>query len=907
MEILIRASYPNYHAVRRYAQCGPEVFNCDVDDENNTLEGNKPGTVIYTTEGGEKHEFPPRWYDMYLLLKSRGDYKEHYLRLLLAEKEGTASEEQMAELAQAREQFREEIITYVKSHPLPQNDELITALADGEFTDDAISFKGRMLLDLTRNCYPVPDFVILTAESFKHPENLEQRLRQAVGALEVMTNLVLGHDSRPLVFAIRCAMPQYIPGLMPTLLNVGVTRTAYEALCHTYDDDMANRVYLSTLHTLSEMMGIERKYQTSDIALSPDLQRERIAAMEQEIMLTRDDGNRLLNDAFYQALKLVEHVCDFYIDNQDLILTFMQGKQASPSLILQRMVWTIGNNESYPGVLYSRHSRTGKGSQIESYRNIFGEEIMTGDVTSDDRAYTNRDTIKDEFPAVYHFHPLLAKIEERYKSPVTIEFAVETRPRQVSLFSVLQLNMSEMTGRAALISAIDLLREGRIAEQHVMNIIKPYHLRQIVSAAIDDNSLRKLQFFGRGLSVLPRTAVSAVLCFSASRARQIAASGHQVCLCQERFVPEDTILLNEVHAIFSMTPAAIHVVTACRGYGIPAFMDLQNYGIRLVNPHSEQIPENPKNLENQETPENPSNQHNPPYLVNADGLELHEMDRITISSKQQTIFKGTADFKPARFTKYLNGDPVTLTPDEEVFFAEMKSAYTTYQEIVTSSQASVIDDIDKLARLIRLELQDHPQTAENIVNRWYGENAQQYVRQVLQSKMGSHQDQSRVFTLLSDQHKLHFLRQVSHTCLRQGLSGLKAGSFMLGRFLAKPISTAVWNRLTDRQVAFLLNEYVLYEKYLHVLEEVGEIRLARAHSRIDTEGIDNMIVHNFNLYTFVPLLYSSHDWDSIHHQLEEMDHQDNTHILVALLSRPISEIFDLSKPWVRNQINANKL
>ena len=63
---LIRASYPNYNMICRYAAEGPEVFNCDVDDSNNILEGNKPGTVIYTLDGDEtKREFPPRWYDMY--------------------------------------------------------------------------------------------------------------------------------------------------------------------------------------------------------------------------------------------------------------------------------------------------------------------------------------------------------------------------------------------------------------------------------------------------------------------------------------------------------------------------------------------------------------------------------------------------------------------------------------------------------------------------------------------------------------------------------------------------------------------------------------------------------------------------------------------------------------------------
>ena len=883
MKILIRASYPNYQMIRRYAECGPEVFNWNVDDLNNVLEGNKPGTVIYSFDGeSQQHEFPPRWYDMFMLLRTRGEGKELFLRLLLAEKEGTATPEQLALLAEKRRAFRNKIIDYVEAHPLEEDDEVITALTDRDFSIEEISYKGKMLLDLTKNCYPVPDFVILTAESFRHPERLEENLSKAIDNLKIMIGPDIEGNPNPLVFAIRCAMPQYIPGLMPTLLNIGVTREVFETLCRHYGSDMANRVYLSTLHTISAMLGIERKDTSCGVALSLERQQELIDRMEKEIAASREDGEQLLTDAFYQALKLIEHVRQFYIDNQDMILTFMQGKQASPSLILQRMVWTIGNNESYPGVLYSRNSRTGKGSQIESYRNIFGEEIMTGDVTSDDVSYTNRDTIKKSYPAVYHFHPLLVKLEERYKSPVTIEFAVETRPGQVSLFSVLQLNMSEMTGPAALISAIDLLREKRIDKHHVMNIIKPYHTRQIVSAAIDPQSIQKLQFFGKGLSVLPRTAITTVLCFSPSKAREISAKGEQVCLCQERFVPQDTIVLNEVHAILCMTPAAIHVVTACRGYGIPAFMNLQNYGIRFE-------------------PDGSSYK-----LVNNEGMELHEMDHITISSRQQTIYKGVADFKPARFTKFLRGERVALSANEVSFFNDLRSAYEIYEEIVTSEQASVIDDVDQLARLIRLELQDKPEVAMGIVNNWYQDNSDQYVRQVLESKMGSHQDQSRVFNLLTNDRKVHFFKKVSQICLRQQLSGLKAGSFMLGRFVSKPLSTYVWDNLDVPVVAFLLNEYVLYEKYLHVLEEVGEIRLARAHSRIETEGIDNMFIHNFDIYNFVPLLYSHHDWHAIAEALELIEHQDNTHLLVETLSKPIDQIFDMTKPWVIAQVESHK-
>ena len=867
----IRASYPNFFMVSLYANEGPEIFNHDSEDPSNRLEGNKPGTVIYRLEGEEgdtAHEFPPRWYDMYRMLKLSGTNRRHYLEMLLDEQADGATP---PELRAMREAFRDECRRYVESHPLTDSEYLITTLTPGDFTDEGISYKGRMLMDLTRNSYPVPDFCIVTAKAFNKPDLIPGILADAIRDLEIMTACRLGDKHNPLVFAIRCAMPQYIPGLMPTLLNIGVTRTAYEALRQMHADAMANRVYLSTLHSIAEMLGIEHRYQRADISLSTGEQQLRIAELEERI---NSIDPRLTTDAHYQALRLTQHVRDFYINNSDLILTFMQGKQAFPSLILQRMVWTIGNNESYPGVLYSRHSRTGTGKQVESYRNIFGEEIMTGDVTTEDLAYRDRNEIRSQFPAVYHFDPLLKKLECRYRTPVTIEFAVESRPHQLSLFSVLQLNASEMTGRAALVSAIDLRNQGFVDDTDVMDLIKPYHLRQIISASIDDRSLSKLRFFGHGLSVLPRTAISARLCFSIGHARELKAKGFNVCLCQQHFVPEDTITLNEVDAILSMMPAAIHVVTACRGYGIPAFMDLQSYGIRIVGK----------------------------TIVNAEGLSIAEGDTVTVSSRRQSLYKGQADFRPARFTKYLQGIAVELSDEERTFFEEMKKAYLQYQSIIGSQQVAHITDINKLARLIRLDMHDKPRQASEIVNTWYDTRPDDYVKGVLQSRMGDHNDQSRLFNLLFTENKVDFFQRVHRHCTAHAISGLTAGSFMIGRFVARPLPTSLWNKLSDAVVAFLLNEYVLYEKYQQVLQEVGEIKLARAHSRIETEGIDNMVLKSFDLMDFVPLLYSQHDWQQVSLELEKIDHQDNTHLLVEKLSHPIEEIFDLSAPWKRAQV-----
>ena len=100
----------------------------------------------------------------------------------------------------------------------------------------------------------------------------------------------------------------------------------------------------------------------------------------------------------------------------------------------------------------------------------------------------------------------------------------------------------------------------------------------------------------------------------------------------------------------------------------------------------------------------------------------------------------------------------------------MREAYKRYQQIVTSDKAALITDVNKLARLIRCDLQDKPTVARGIVNNWYSDNAELYVGQVLQSKMGDHQDQSRVFNLLSRDRTptLHFAMEYlerPHGCI----------------------------------------------------------------------------------------------------------------------------------------------
>ena len=869
----IRASYPNFFMLNLYMEQNRSIF-----EKENEREGNKPGTVIYQFEDDDNlYEIAPKWYDIYYLLtKNNEDDIKQFLTLLIEERDGDNTHH--LELETLRESLYQDCVKYISDNYLYEDEKIVTTVTPYDFSEVAISNKGKMLLELTKQCYAVPDFCIISSNAFLDDDQ-EELLRKAIHNLEVMTKCKFGSEENPLVFALRSAMPQYIPGLMPTLLNIGINRKAYRGLSKKYGTSMGNRIYLSTLSNMIEMLAIDYHY-TDENDLSVEEQLDKIKMME-NLVIEKEGNDRLLEDAFYQAIRFHSYVRNFYIKNQDLVLTFMRGKKAYPSMILHKMVWTIGNENSYPGVLYSCHSRTGVGRQIESYPDIFGEEIMTGHISSEDFEYFDRAEIKELFPAVYHFDPLLINLEKRFQSPVTIEFAVETQSlkdsdAKSSLFAVLQLNKSELTGRAALLSAIELYEKGFIDKEVIIDLVRPYHLRQIFSDTIDKESFNQLRFFCNGVNVLPRTAVSARLCFSVASANKMKSQGYNVCLCRERFTPEDTIVLNEVDSILSMTPAAIHVVTACRGYGIPAFLDLSLYGVKIIDNK----------------------------LVNNEGMTISEHDWITVSSKKHCIYSGKANFTPARFRQYLDDDNFTFTDEkEEKVFTRLKPAYEKYQQIINSTKVNYINDINSLARIISYDLNQDPEKAAIIVNTWYNLNSALYQNQVLESKMGSHNEQSRVFNLLDIDKKIDFFKNIIIKCIKENLSGLEAGSFMLGRFLAKPLPKSFWEAFLPNEIAFMLNEYVLYEKYLTVLQEVGETKLTRTSSKIISEGLHELEIKNFDYYTFIPLMNLKVNWSNVIRNVNLLSNkQDNTLIFIETLSKPISDVFNMDQYWVRSKV-----
>jgi hypothetical protein len=335
----------------------------------------------------------------------------------------------------------------------------------------------------------------------------------------------------------------------------------------------------------------------------------------------------------------------------------------------------------------------------------------------------------------------------------------------------------------------------------------------------------------------------------------------------------DRIVMSEVDAIISLTPAAIHVVTACLGYGIPALINLERSGVKIMV-HT---------------------------LVNDKGQMINEGDWITISSKLRTLFIGKATYKPARFQKYLEGQKLDMDPKEEKVFINMSIAFKEYQKIVDSLETGDIAKLSDLVKLIRNDLQRYPKKAERFVNKWFDGHTDYYIHQILKSEPGSHLDQHRLYSLLSTDRKVRFFKNIIVICKADNLKGYKAGAFMLGRFMSQPHPIAFWKELNPEEIVFLLNEYVLFEKYIQVLNDFDERHINRLRNEILNYGLGSINLSNSDAEIFTPLKLFIKNWDPVNEACHS--HFDKeTEMLLDLLQMPYGEIYDYKIPWAISKL-----
>ena len=232
------------------------------------------------------------------------------------------------------------------------------------------------------------DFCLLSSSAYNLPrEERARHLLEAVHNLEILTGRKLENPDDPLLIAVRSALPEYLPGFMPTYLNVGLIPSVFAGLPRRYGKEAAGLIRLNNRKTILEALD-PKPFDTVEKDIVPFQPPERVLELCETIegRIARK-APELLDSAVAQLLFFQQRAYEYYESRLDALRNFMIKKTYYPALILQRMVCTVIDDRSYPGVLYSRHPRRGSGVFVQFARRAFGEDLMTGRLQPEERTF----------------------------------------------------------------------------------------------------------------------------------------------------------------------------------------------------------------------------------------------------------------------------------------------------------------------------------------------------------------------------------------------------------------------------------------------------------------------------------------------------------------------------------------
>jgi pyruvate, orthophosphate dikinase len=457
--------------------------------------------------------------------------------------------------------------------------------ADGNATMKAqLGGKGANLAEMSRIGLPVPPgFTIGTAacagvvETGNWPEGLEEEVRAAVRRIEETMLRGLGDPKRPLLLSVRSGAAVSMPGMMDTVLNLGINDRVAEALAaetgnarFAFDAyrrfiDMFGDVVVGVPHARFEE-ALERlkeeRGRVDDADLDEDDLRELVDRYK--ALYRRMTSRMFPEDPFEQLHLAVDAVFRSWNSHRATRYRQINGITGliGTAVNVQGMVYGNLGEGSGTGVCFSRDPSTGENVLFgEFLRNAQGEDVVAGI-----RTPQPIDEMELAFPECYHqLEGITRQLEQHYGDMQDIEFTIQDG----ELF-ILQTRTGKRTGAAAVQIAVDLVNEGLATEEHaVRSLVSPAHLDQLLHPRFADDQAYKSRVLGVGLAASPGAAVGRVV-FHASDAEARAADGQAVILVRVETSPEDIGGMDAARGILtSRGGITSHAAVVARGWGKP--------------------------------------------------------------------------------------------------------------------------------------------------------------------------------------------------------------------------------------------------------------------------------------------------------------------------------------------------
>ncbi len=445
-----------------------------------------------------------------------------------------------------------------------------------------IGGKGANLADMTKLGLPIPQGFIVTTETCneyynegqKFTDEMRAQVKDCLAQLETISGKKFGDLTNPLLLSVRSGARVSMPGMMDTVLNLGLTDESVEGFANAtgkpefaYDSyrrfimmfsdvviGVSKSKFERVLENIKEEKGVE-----FDNQLTADDLKEVVAQFK--ALYKEDQGKDFPQDPLEQLMEAITAVFGSWDNPRAHVYRRMHDipYEWGTAVTIQMMVFGNMGDTSGTGVAFTRNPATGENLMYGEYLiNAQGEDVVAGVRTPKPIAILEQD-----MPTVYQeFIDISTRLENHYKDMQDMEFTIEN-----GKLYFLQTRNGKRTVAAALKIAVDLVAEGSITEQEAVMKVDPKQLDQLLHPMFDQKALNAAQVIGKGLPASPGAAAGKVY-FTAEDAKVASEAGERVILVRLETSPEDIEGMAVSQGILTVRGGMTsHAAVVARGMG----------------------------------------------------------------------------------------------------------------------------------------------------------------------------------------------------------------------------------------------------------------------------------------------------------------------------------------------------
>ncbi|HZU12881.1 MAG TPA: pyruvate, phosphate dikinase [Chloroflexota bacterium] len=506
---------------------------------------------------------------------------------------------------------------------------------------DLLGGKGAGVAEMTRAGLPVPPgFTITTAACNAYlaaggefPPGLWQQALDALHDVEEQTGKQFGNPANPLLVSVRSGAKFSMPGMMDTVLNLGLNDETTRGLAAQTDNErfaydayrrfiqMYGKIVLGIDADLFEHALDALKQQTgaaTDADLSVDALQRLVAEFKD--IVQQQTGEQFPTNPEEQLHGAIAAVFRSWNGARARAYREAEGipHDLGTAVNVQAMVFGNMGNDSGTGVAFTRNPSTGEHKLYGEYLlNAQGEDVVAGIRTPQPISALQRD-----MPDVYQqFQDIATRMERHYRDMQDLEFTIER-----GKLYMLQTRNGKRTAAAAVKVATDMVHEGTISKEEALLRIDPKHVVQLLLPRFDDRArneaLNSDRFLAKGLNASPGAAVGKAV-FDADRAAQMGNNGESVILVRPETSPDDVHGMIAAKGILTARGGATsHAAVVARGMGKPCVAGVEALKVDLAN-----------------------------CRMSVDGKTINEGDVISIDGATGEVFQGAIETIAAKFSE----------------------------------------------------------------------------------------------------------------------------------------------------------------------------------------------------------------------------------------------------------------